>query len=114
MILPPNGHAGGKENNTMTTMIGKKMFIGLTGKELPEALPINHGEAMAGKMYTIMGEVTDEHTQGVWFRLEKLFNADYGEMQMHEVDTYFLPWSAFKRVTLFRDTKAPANIGLYL
>jgi hypothetical protein len=93
------------------------MFIGLTGQELPAVLPINHGQPMPDKLYTILVEVTEEHSVGVWARLEKIFS---GERELRgdfsNGPQYFLPWSAIRRAMLSvdRTTEASPSIGLYL
>ncbi len=100
-------------------MLGKRMFISLTGTEISEALPINQGQPMQGQMYILAGKVTEEHTQGIWFSLEKLYRDGNGlHIDPPRVDVYFLRWSVLKRVTLIQEPAPkplpPPSTGLYL
>ncbi len=99
----------------MTSMMGKRMFVYFTGSELPAVLPLNNGQAIAGSdifsFVTLLGEVTGETPGGLWFRLEKMFDAFNTPLEINLLDKpeYFLAWSAFRRALLAKesDTQPP-------
>jgi hypothetical protein len=100
----------------MATLVGKRIFIALTGTELPEVLPINRGRPMEGALYTLLGEVTEELAMGIWFKLEKIFDQNLEPMlaDFSKGPQYLLPWAAVKRAMLSTDRDPPRLFSGYL
>ena len=97
---------------------GKRVFLNFTGEELPAVLPINKGKPVGDFWFTLLGTVTDEHSHGIWFRLERLWVGDT-ENKRAEPDEYFIPWTSFKRPILAREPDTSSDDlrpppGLYL
>ena len=59
-----------RRTTEMTNIKGMRIYLCYTGAELCRVLPFNHGQPKEG-FYTLLGQVTDEIQQGIWFRLEK-------------------------------------------
>ncbi|SRR6266478_2604275 len=97
-------------------MKGKRIFICYTGQELCAVLPFNNGRPFDG-WFALFGQVTEEHSHGIWFRLEKIWRDNVPlRIEPPETDDYFIPWQALKRVILAKEDAPPAAppTGVYL
>jgi hypothetical protein len=101
----------------MISLTGTRMFVFLTGAELPQILPINNGQSLHDEpgLYTLLGKVTGECQGGVWFLLEKVFDRNNVEMKedLSDKPEYLLVWSALRRALLAKDgsTRPPRQFG---
>ena len=94
----------------MTSLVGTRLFIHLTGAEVVQVLPINRGEPLSQEpgFYTLLGEVTGEYAGGIQFRLEKIFGRHDEEMQseLSHSPEYLLPWGFIRRALVAKDKES--------
>ncbi len=101
----------------MTNIKGMRIYLCYTGAELCRVLPFNHGQPKEG-FYTLLGQVTDEIQQGIWFRLEKMWA---GDVELHgdtlsNPSVYFIAWTEVRRAILAKNDAEPTPPlpGMYL
>ena len=96
----------------MTSLVGTRLFIHLTGAEVVQVLPINRGEPLSQEpgFYTLLGEVTGEYAGGIQFRLEKIFGRHDEAMQgdLGQRPEYLLPWGFIRRALVASDKESAA------
>ena len=94
----------------MTSLVGTRLFIHLTGDEMVQVLPINDGEPLSREpgFYTLLGEVTGEYVGGIQFRLEKIFGRHDEEMagDLTQKPEYLLSWSTIRRALVAKNKES--------
>jgi hypothetical protein len=91
----------------MISLTGTRMFVFLTGDELPQVFPINNGRPLHDEpgLYTVLGKVTGECQGGVWLLVEKIFDRSNVEMDgdLSDKPEYLFLWGALRRALLAKD-----------